>query len=681
MLPLLLLALLTPVISAQVRLDDMHVSGKTWEETAFEPQVETQESKILTGKKVSTTKLDSLPVLSTNNFRQALSQTPGLSGADVGNEGFSSLSARGLGDPHETPNIQTLMDGLPISADMYGSPSNYFVPPFQMLDRIEFLRGGASLLYGPAIGGAINYVTRPPTQDRAFSGRVGVIGGSYKAFNSYNEVSGTKGHTSYLLGVNRRQSDGLRDRNSGFYAQMGQALIEQTISGQDKVWIRGNLYRGSHQTAGGLALNPAPGVYSFKNERFKNPLQYDHLEIQRAAYAAGWKRKRDQDEWQVTVFGGKLARDSFSQNRGTAPAGQGAIFNASSNVIQLQDFQTVAAESRYLRHWGLGESEQTFTAGVLVYHMDSPYREEQGQTGDAASGILQKRLIRQSITNSVFLENRTVYGNWTVTPGVRLENIRQVVDERYRASGASLRHEDNTHNVPLLGLGLTYTLTDVWEVYANASQSYTPVSFANAVPTGATDTISADIKESHSNTEEVGIRAQMQRLKVDVSAFQVYYANLFGRSGTSFINTGAGINRGLEAQAQWRALDKLELYANAMFLRARFINGPNDGKTPQYAPDFLTRAGLIFHPSDRDKIALMGTVVDQQYGDDTNSDSFRIPGYTVVDLTFEKTLYGNLQLVGGLNNLLDRKYYTRIRGQGIDPSAPRNYYLGLQAQF
>lgn len=677
----LALFLLSSTALAQVRLKDLKVEATSLNEFASSVKTDTQEGKILSGKKITTTKLDQLPVTSTNNYRQALSQTPGLANAEVGNEAFSSLSSRGLGDPHETFNIQTLMDGLPISADMYGYPANYFTPPFQMIDKIEFLRGGSALLYGPQIGGALNYISRRPNPSAPFSGRVGLIGGSFKSINSYNEISGTKNNTAYHVALNRRQSDGLRDRNSSFVAQFGQGFVEQKLNNNDRIWLRANIYSGEHETAGGLALNSGTDVYSFKDQRFKNPLGHDSLDIKRFSAATGWKRKKGTSEFQFTVFGGVLNRDSFSQNRGTAPTGFGAIFNGTTNSIQRQDFHTIAADIRYLKHWELAGADQTFTAGTLLYHLDSPYRQEQGSSAGASSGTLQRRLIRQSITNSLFAENRTSVGNWTITPGIRVENLRQVIDEKYRSGSSTLRHEDRTNNVPLLGLGVTYMLNDEWELFANASEAYTPVTFANAVPTGVTDTISDDIKESHSDTQEVGVRGETKAWRVDVSAFQVYYANLFGRSGTKFINTGAGLNRGVEAAAQWRAFEFVDLYANTMLLNAKFTNGPNDGKTPQYAPDFLTRAGIIVRPNEKDKYALMGTWVDQQYGDDSNTDDFHIPGYEVLDFTFEKNLFSSVQLVGGVNNLLDKKYYARIRGQGIDPAAPRNYYLGLQAQF
>jgi outer membrane receptor protein involved in Fe transport len=41
----------------------------------------------------------------------------------------------------------------------------------------------------------------------------------------------------------------------------------------------------------------------------------------------------------------------------------------------------------------------------------------------------------------------------------------------------------------------------------------------------------------------------------------------------------------------------------------------------------------------------------------------------------------NVSVIGGINNLFDNRYYARIRSDGIDPAAPRNWYVGVQVEF
>ena len=69
--------------------------------------------------------------------------------------------------------------------------------------------------------------------------------------------------------------------------------------------------------------------------------------------------------------------------------------------------------------------------------------------------------------------------------------------------------------------------------------------------------------------------------------------------------------------------------------------------------------------------------------------NFAIPSYVVVDLTAEARIWSDtiggvgteIWALCGINNLLDEDYYSRARGNGIDPANGRNYYIGLRAEF
>ena len=82
------------------------------------------------------------------------------------------------------------------------------------------------------------------------------------------------------------------------------------------------------------------------------------------------------------------------------------------------------------------------------------------------------------------------------------------------------------------------------------------------------------------------------------------------------------------------------------------------------------------------KVAWLGTFVDNHFANDNNTADFRIPGYTVWDLTAEWEFWPDrARLFGGLNNAFDRQYWSRVRANGIDPAVGRNVYAGLSLQF
>ncbi|MFM8337364.1 MAG: TonB-dependent receptor plug domain-containing protein, partial [Opitutaceae bacterium] len=129
-----------PAVIAEAEAEsDHHIQGP------FLPDV--QGAKINAGKKTTVIDFDGQPRINGNNYRQALAQTPGLILSEESSP-LVSIGYRGL-DPHRAQFTQVLKDGIPIHADQFGYPESYYTPPLDTVDRIEFVRGGAALLYGP----------------------------------------------------------------------------------------------------------------------------------------------------------------------------------------------------------------------------------------------------------------------------------------------------------------------------------------------------------------------------------------------------------------------------------------------------------------------------------------------------------------------------------------------------
>jgi Fe(3+) dicitrate transport protein len=51
------------------------------------------------------------------------------------------------------------------------------------------------------------------------------------------------------------------------------------------------------------------------------------------------------------------------------------------------------------------------------------------------------------------------------------------------------------------------------------------------------------------------------------------------------------------------------------------------------------------------------------------------------DLTAEYKVTKNFTAMAGLNNVFNESYYTRVRGDGIDPGYGLNFYVGGSVQF
>ncbi|MCI0534352.1 MAG: TonB-dependent receptor [Verrucomicrobiales bacterium] len=689
--------------NAATRLPDVVVTGEAeYAETVqgpFLPPV--QGTKINAGKKTSVLDLDELPKINNNNYRQALTKTPGLLLSEETSP-LVSIGYRGL-TPHRAQFTQVLKDGIPIHADQFGYPEAYYTPPLDTVDRLEFIHGGASLMYGPQPGGSLNYVTHRPRTDKPFSARTQHIFGSDSLYSTFNSVDGTIDRVGYYAYFNHRQTDGFREANSDFDLFAGSAKLVLDATSDSRWIFNFDGYAEEHGEPGGLAFGAGPD-YSVDPEattRF-----FDRFRLERYFASLGWERDFSENTaLTVTGWGGYYSRFSKRQRGGgfgTLPTGA----NANSNTIEHQEFYTQGLEARLRHDWTFGDNTHTFAGGIQLYHTDSPRTDERGAAPDADDGQVRNKNQRDIFYAPVFMENRFLFGNFSITPGLRLENIHQSVEEEVNvektAAGTLLGDKSQFDFVPLFGVGLDYELPRSVVAYGNVSQAYRPKIFTEAVPTGGTTFVNNDLDEGTSMQYEIGVRGQPTPwLNWDTSLFWLDFDNQIGSvavpGGTSVENVGRAIHRGWEAALELELFGlsdalrgsanaerehRLSLYGNVMLLDAEFVSGPRDGATPQYAPDHLFRAGAIYGWRDRGKIAVMGTFVDDHFADDANTASFLAPAYSVWDVTLEWKIYReNVSVLAGINNVFDEDYYARIRGDGIDPAYGRNFYAGLSFAF
>lgn len=146
----------------------------------------------------------------------------GIMGYGVSGGAAGGISLRGLSGG--SARMMVLIDGHPQYAGIFGHP---VADAYQTLlaDRVEVLRGPASVLYGSnAMGGVINIVTRHPEGD-GFRGRFHTGYGSYNTLETEAEAMLRRGRFSANASASYNRTDGHRE-NMGFsqyggYAKLG----------------------------------------------------------------------------------------------------------------------------------------------------------------------------------------------------------------------------------------------------------------------------------------------------------------------------------------------------------------------------------------------------------------------------------------------------------------------------
>lgn len=643
-------------------------------------------TSIYSGKKTNVIDFDNLPKVVGNNYRQALSQTPSLLLSEESSP-LVSIGYRGL-NPHRAQFTQMLRDGIPIHADQFGYPEAYFTPPLETVDRLEFVHGGAALQYGPQPGGALNYITHRPRTDKEFSLRSQHIIGDYDLYATFTSADGTVGKLGYYAYFNHRQSDGFRSANSDYDLDNGAIKLLYSMDNGGKFILSLDTYEETHGEPGGLTR---ADFFAGKNQATR---LFDTMTIERDSATLTYEIEPTPDSFfTASLWWTDYTRYSARQRGGgfgTLPSGP----TAGTNTIENQEFQNFGLDARYRLNWG-ADKQHTLSSGVQFYTSDSPREDRRGSTPDASNGTLRNKSQRDVFYAPVFVENRFRFGKFSVTPGLRIENftqeVREIVNVDKTAANRPLGDKEQNDTIFLGGLGLEYETTPGSAIYANVSQSYRPAIFTEAVPTGPNAVINNDLEEGQAIEYEIGYRSRpTDWLSLDTSVFLLQFEDQIGTVGNSIENVGDSAHKGIDISATVDLLalatgaktaNTLDWFVNATFLDAEFTAGPRDGNTPQYAADYILRSGLTYNHGTKGIVTLAATWVDDHFADDGNTANFAVPSYAVWDLTAEYQVHENLRLLAGVNNLFDADYFTRVRGDGIDPSMGRNVYVGASVEF
>ncbi|AOL93064.1 TonB-dependent receptor family protein [Porphyrobacter sp. LM 6] len=665
---------------------------------------------IFAGKLGDIAVLGDIPPVPSRNLRVALADIPGLLVSEVSNGSWASLSYRGLGEPHESWNILTLQDAVPAVPDMYSYPAGYFIPPLELVDRVEFIRGASGLLYGPQPGGAINYVMRGPRREEGAEGQARLTLGSWDARSGLANVAVSDGQFAADGFIQYSEGDGPRRVNSD-HEQTSARLRGHYIGDAATLTLALDYYQGRFGEPGGLS------AARLAADRRDGSTARDRLRIERFAptLALDWQVD-DQTQVTARAFYSRFERESWRQAGGSF--GQVTPY-ANVLVRQLQVFDTAGIDLRARHDFG-GQSQHSLTIGVLGHTSDAPVFVDKGASNadfTGSAGALA-RAQRSGDTLAVFGEVKLGFGDVQIVPGFRLERLRQRVVETLDLSlgsatggapgGANgvLGNREDTQTVPLYGIGITWDAGDNLRFVANASRGFKPLLYNDGVTFQAGIDAAGTFDASYAFTIEGGLQAEpADPLRIDASLFRVEFENqvgflagplvaappfgAVGAGGARRQNVGSMRNQGVDLAVRLDLIgpdgiakgdNTLRLSTNLQLLDADFTDGAADGFTPQYAPEHLLRSTLAWMGKDGARAALTFTSVGDQQGADNNVADFFLPGYEVLDASVEWPVAGGFTIGAGVNNLLDEDYAGRVRpggGGGFDPGAPRNVFLSI----
>ena len=648
--------------------------------------------------------LDRASVMTTN---EALRKIAGLTVRDE--EGFGlrpNIGIRGV-NPTRSSKVLLLEDGIPLTYAPYGDNASYYHPPIERFERIEVFKGGAQIGYGPqTISGLVNYITPPPPSRSA--GALHVAGGSRSYFNGHGNYGNTIGKTGFLADYMRKQGDGARENTHSELNDVNLKLV-RPIGPAHTLTVRNNYYsEDSNITYSGLRedeYQADPRANPFRNDFFfvdrygtsatHGYMLNGNIALTTNAYFTSFRRHW----WRQSSNSGQRPNDAGDPSC----AGMANLNTTCGNEGRLRQYYTYGVEPRMrVNHHVLGIASET-DFGVRVHFERQDRLQVNGNSPTARSGTLEESNLRLNQAYSTFVQNRFLFGAWTVTPGVRLEHVLfERTNRRTDATG------DTTLTKAIPGIGVSHSLADRVTLFGGVHRGFSPPRTEDVISnTGGV----IDLDPELSWNTELGLRSEPLRgVRLDTTLFRMDYENqivpasLAGGVGSSLTNGGSTLHQGFELMARIDSAPMVESLHNvslrvaythvpvARFTGARFSNIAGFGTVSitgnrlPYAPEHMLTAGIGYAQPNGLDLLLEAVRTSDQFGDDLNTvsptpDGQRglIPGYTVWNAAVNYDL-GRATAFFAVKNLFDDTFIVD-RARGILPGSPRLLHVGIRARF
>lgn len=650
-----------------------------------------------------------------NNSRQVYAKVAGLNIWENDGAGIQlGIGGRGL-NPSRVSNFNTRQNGYDISADALGYPESYYTPPTEALERIEVVRGAASLQYGTQFGGFINFKFKQGLSDKPIELTARQTAGSFGFYNAFTSLGGTVKKINYYTFYQYKTGKGWRP-NSNFDVH--------TAFGGFNYQVNPKLKLSAEYTYMGYLAKQAGGL---TDKQFLDDSRQSNRE--RNWFRVSWNLAAVVMDYELSetsrinwrTFGLYAQRDALGNlNRIDRP-------DAALERNYLQDkFRNYGSEIRYLKQYSFIKNVSTFLIGARYYKGLTLRKQGLGNDGkDADFYYLHPDNLEHSDYRfpseniSLFSENVfRITSRLNVTPGIRWEyintNSKGYYHEEYRDLAGNILYEQNTpdnrssyRSFVLAGVGIGYRLNKKIEAYSNFSQNYRSINFNDMRVVNPNVKVDTDLKDESGYSADIGMRGNIKQLfNFDVSLFYLKYNNRIGsiqkvdtvtyqvyRYRT---NVSDSRNTGLESFVEldvFRLIAGRErklgisLFLNYAFIDAEYINSKEpsvkSGNKVELVPEHILRTGITVAYK-KIKVTYQYAFTSEQYTEATNAihtpsavDGL-IPAYSVMDLSLSYS-YKWVSLSAGINNLSDKRYFTRradgYPGPGIIPSDARSFYI------
>lgn len=580
-----------------------------------------------------------------------------------GNGKLADVDIRGFGESGLS-NTLVLVDGRRVTQiDLSGT--DWTQIPLDVVERIEIIRGAASVFYGDnASGGVINIITRDGKGKPGI--KVKSEMGSYASYDNKIESSGEIKNFNYYSFARYYESAGYRNNNDikakDFGLKFGYKLSD-TLNAKLSLGFHGDTYglpgalnddqinsRGRRATI--YPIDDGESNDSFGNLMIENDF-------------AGW---------------GKFATDVSMRTR------QVKTDNYDNFTLTDSYIKTFGFTPKYMLNNSILNRNNKITVGFDYYdaqdHINSgPPNDENDVT------IISKRSF-----GIYFFDQLSVIDKLKWSFGYRHEHARYNFEQL--TAVASQRSEEKKEQEKVLTSGLNYIYDkNDSNLYLNYSESFrfplVDEFYSSASPNWGGG-LNTNINTQRGKNYELGIRHYFTKdIYSNFTLFRMDLKNEIYLEPVSYKNLNYDRTRreGIEWESKARLWDKINLFANYTFTDARFYKGDFGGNQIPAVPIHKWAAGFDIDLLKELNLSLITNYVGERYFLSDQRNKFpRMAAYTTVDLRLSYNK-NNFSIYGGIRNLFNEEYYEYgvVSGsadrKNYYPAPERNFILGGFLKF
>ena len=619
---------------------------------------------------------------SARNVGELLEDIPGVRINNDGGQGMKRIKIRG----EDAFRTLVMIDGQKVSEHKSMSGSPMLIDP-SMIERIEVIKGPASVLYGSdAIGGAINIITKKggtkPIEGEVSAGMNTSASGKNASGSIYGGIDGWK----YRLSASIEDNDNLKTpkgemENTYFTARSVSGFLSYDFTPDATVGASLAYYDlefgSSDVNTPGFAVD-VPKWTRFKAAAFGEIKNITSSFVRLRTDIFYQKSKKDMTNtvpgvWtqgEVDTFKAMGFEEAFLNRVGVQAGNAYVLQPHASNDMNQYGFSIQA-------DWQIGDRNYLI-AGYEISYDDLNAHSWNTGTNVMPMMLTDKNYDGYQMTNAVYASMETLLSaNLTLTYGARYTWVKTDMDSINNKMGTKTSGEGSDGKI-VFNAGVLWHGTDNLTLRASYAQGYrSPILQELYIDTsmGSTGTTYAnpDLKPETSDNFEIGARWNSTGLSADLAIFYStaddYIATLYNaqKRGYQYNNVAEAKTFGVELTSSVRIAETgFEPYLTATWMRRQYQNGNGFSTYDTATPEFMLRYGVRWSGMyaglglRADAFARSQTEIEYDDGvqSATDSSSYRLGGYTTLNLTAGVDFGPKRQYSFdmGLYNIFDKGY-------------------------